>query len=604
MNFSRLLQCLAAPLCALCAAQAVYSQELPPVVRVAVQASLDPEFFLESYEPTIAYLKKRFPGTEFRRTDYSSAQLIEAIKQGRADLFFADSGIFTFLHIRYHIMQVATRLAPHISDPCHAVGMTVVVPDRSPVRSIEDLKESRVAVNDPERFTTWIAFQGVLAERGVDFGPIESRAVVANYEEPPLLERLSSGQADAAVLPSCSLERLEAEGRVRKGAFRVLEPQPITGYPCRSTSALFPDTVFGATPRLTPGAVKTLMVAALTMPPTRRGYSWGIANDFHPVDKLYKTLKIGPYSYLRETNWKVLWEQYKSVVFALLAAAGFLIFHTLRANELVRRRTRELQAAIDEKTESDRQAREARERLSHMERAGVVSEMSSLLVHEVRQPLATLMTYAGGLRMYFRKKGTEDPVVNQTADEIVSEAQRVSDIVERVRSYAKADTHPRHRMAAAGLIERALRTFSHSTTSSGVSIRRLYRSPAGAASPEVLVEPLELELAIVNLLKNGAACMGTLPEAARRLDIGLECEPPHVRISVRDYGPPVSDKLIAGLARPTRSLKRDGLGLGLTIVRRIMESHGGSVQFRRAAPGPGLVATLTLPLVPAEDKEN
>ena len=49
-------------------------------------ASLDPEFFLESYEPTIAYLKKRFPGTEFRRTDYSSAQLIEAIKQGRADL--------------------------------------------------------------------------------------------------------------------------------------------------------------------------------------------------------------------------------------------------------------------------------------------------------------------------------------------------------------------------------------------------------------------------------------------------------------------------------------------------------------------------------------
>lgn len=589
---------LLAALPLLCPASPAAVNPLPATVRVAVQGSLDPEFFRESFEPTMRYLRERFPETDFVRRDFSSAELVNEIREGRVDLFFADSGIFTFLHIRHHIMQVATRLAPHISDPCHAVGMAVIVPRDSPVRTLSDLSESPVAVDDTERFTTWIAFRGELAEKGIDFAPIEKRAIVTNYRE-SVLDLAASGRARAAVLPSCRLETLEKEGRVPKGSFRVIEPHGFPGYPCQSTSELFPDTVLGATQQLTPSAVKTLMVAALTMPPTAHGFSWGIANDFHPVDELYRTLRIGPYSYLRETNWQALWERYRSVLFAVLAAVAFLFFHTLRARALVRTRTRELQLAIDEKTKSEQAAREARERLSRMERAGVISEMSSLLVHEVRQPLATLMTYAGGLVMYLRKKGRADPVVDRTVGEIVGEAQRVSDIVERVRSYAKSDARSLRRMPADAVAERALKTFGHSTTSTGVTIRRLWKASAEALSLEVLAEPLEMELALVNLLKNGAACMASMPEAQRRLDVNIARRGENCVISVRDYGPPVTDELIEGLAKPTRSLKQDGLGLGLTIVKRIMESHGGSLAFRRAEEGSGLVAELVLPAAAA-----
>ena len=168
---------------------------MPSVIHVAVQKTLEPDFFSESYEPTMRYLEKTFPNVQFVRADYSIKELTEAVRAGEVDVFFADSGFFTFLHIREHIMQVATRQAPFVENPGLAQGMAVVVRTDGPVKSLADLKDRAVATEDQNRFTTWVAFEGVMSKLGSDPEKLSRNAIFTNYREPDPMKLLEEGRA-------------------------------------------------------------------------------------------------------------------------------------------------------------------------------------------------------------------------------------------------------------------------------------------------------------------------------------------------------------------------------------------------------------------------
>lgn len=84
--------------------------------------------------------------------------------------------------------------------------------------------------------------------------------------------------------------------------------------------------------------------------------------------------------------------------------------------------------------------------LAQMERAGIVAQLSSMVAHELRQPLMSIMNFVGGLSLYMRKTYPADPVVAQTADVIVEEAERASAIVDRVRGYDKTAHAQKYRL--------------------------------------------------------------------------------------------------------------------------------------------------------------
>ena len=259
-----------------------------------------------------------------------------------------------------------------------------------------------------------------------------------------------------------------------------------------------------------------------------------------------------------------------------------------------------------------------------------------MFAHEVRQPLATLCAYADGLRLGFssllsRLTQTPNPQAGASArrsrpactriseadlkhsleamaaaaGHLSDSAERVSAIVERVRGYAKSRAHPHVPMPAADIVDKALATFSQSSLSEGIQIVRT--GERNAADTIVAVEPLEMELAVVNLLRNAAAAMREAQSTERKIDISIRrCVPPanspsvtneSIEIVVRDTGDgihPVDEAVFKRLAQPMKSSKAEGLGLGLSIVKRIMEAHGGSLRFERS-DRPGLTAVLKLP---------
>lgn len=593
-----------------------FAPPLPPVFRVGIESTLEPEFFVESFAPAMRTLRERFPETRFVTTEYSSRDLSQAVSRGEVDLFFADSALFGLLQHREGARPIAMRTVPGARNPGRAVGFTVVVPKESPLRALSDLEGKRLAVESREAYSPWLLFLGRMAEIGVSNGRIAQDVIETGYGVADPVRALQEGLADGAVLASCQLERLERAGILAPGNLRVLDAQgadqdpdgPLEVDVCWRSGDLFPDAVLGLSRHVSSEAATAITVAVLSARPTKEGYSWRVESDTTKVDDLYRKLQIGPYSYLREWNWADLWVRYRGYALAGLALLAALLIHVLRVNLLVKRRTHELTETIREKERLDEEARNARERLSEMERAGVVSELSSMFAHEVRQPLAAATAYADGIGFGLRS-GADRELLCEAAENLARETKRISDIVERVRGYAKARQHPRREIDLRDLAERALRTFGQSSLASDVDV--VYRRAPAAVRVEV--EPLELELALVNLLRNAAQAMTAAERPGRnRMTLRVEVLPPEglserhsidtthpmAAVTVEDEGPQLSDEAFSRLARPVESLKKEGLGLGLTIVKHILEAHGGFLRFeRRDDPEGGLRAVLLLPIL-------
>ncbi|MFQ9938246.1 MAG: histidine kinase dimerization/phospho-acceptor domain-containing protein [Parasutterella excrementihominis] len=197
------------------------------------------------------------------------------------------------------------------------------------------------------------------------------------------------------------------------------------------------------------------------MPKMPDGASWGIANDFRSVLQLFKKLELGPY---RPEPFSIgaFIEKYKTEVFLALVLLLGVLFHIYRSNSLVFQRTAELREAIDQRDRVAEVARNSLKRLSQMEKRGILSQLSHMFAHELKQPLSTVVNYANGLKMYGEQK-TLDPIVSQGIDAIASESSKAAQIVDRVREYAKS-SRPVDSQSYDGLIASNAQSHRHFPT--------------------------------------------------------------------------------------------------------------------------------------------
>lgn len=564
----------------------VAANVLAETVRVGVLAYRGPDEAVASWSELPARLSAAVPGYRFEMQAYGGPELREAVRKGELAFVLANSSLYVDLAAQFGIRRIATVMLPEALSSERAIGSAVVtLAERDDLTRFTDLRGKRIAVVAADAFGGYLVAAREMRRAGVDLERGDAKLLFTGFPMRLALDAVSAGQADAAIVRTCLLEQLSAKGLLQVDRFKVIAPQPMAGFPCATSTPLYPDWPFAAARGVDRHLAKSVAMALLSLPPSPTGLAWDVPADYQSVNELYREMMLGPYVDLRTSTFRGVLRNHRLFVLAALALFVGIIIHGIRVEATVQRRTRELRAAQTE-------ARELQQKTEHMARLSILGEMSGTLAHELNQPLTTIAAYAQGMERRCAA-GLVDPAVVAAANrEIVAQTERADQVIRRVRAFTKKRMAVRECKPVATTVEEAVGLFSRLLP----DLPEITIDDWLPMHAQIEADHLQLQEVLLNLMKNATDAMRELPAAEREIDITLARGEGVVSIAVADRGPPVPAETFAHLFEPFYTTKPDGLGLGLAICKSIAEAHGGRLEVKRRDPPPGLIFRINLPV--------
>lgn len=608
----------------------VIDKELPPDpppgtrVRVGVL-----QFEQESsYGPTldniqedlINYLKRATTGLDIVAVPYdSSARLKAAVARHEVEFFLASSGLYVELQ-RYGVRDIGTLVLAQMPDPNQCVaGVLVARADRSDITDLASLKGKRAVSTDPANFMTFQTNMGEVAKAGFDPEGFFSTIEFTQNRPKAVLEAVVNGKADVGLLRACMPEALVEKHPAWKGKLKVVNQQETPAgkrLGCAFSTDLYPGWTV-AVANHTPAVItRHLATALLALSPedTQGGYTISYATDFERVNDVFKRLRIGPYAYLRDWTVERVVTTYWPVLMLVLAGLLLWALHAWRLERLVVRRTAALAEALRREKEASDLARTTSEKLTRLERVGMIGKLSSVFAHEFVQPLSAMRYSARSLGKLMARETVDKPLADRCLKELTEQLKLATSIIERVRSYAKEGADRSKPVDLAALVldvkremteSRRLKrdvTIDHGTppgtgflvAGDGVELRvllmNLFKNAEEALSAAGLAEPIAVTIGRSEGKDTHEAIEETPPEPS------LETAPEGcvVRLVVRNGGARLTDAQLAELAEPLATTKERGLGLGLLLCKSIAEVHRASIRFEAPDEG-GVRVTIDFP---------
>jgi len=241
-------------------------------------------------------------------------------------------------------------------------------------------------------------------------------------------------------------------------------------------------------------------------------------------------------------------------------------------------------------------SRQQQERLQATARLATVGEMASLLSHELNQPLAAIASYAtAALNLLSRE--ADDPqtpaMVRQATTRIAEQAERAGRVIKSVHDFVRRRDQAREPLGVDQLFDAVLPLVRLQARKSGTRIDVEAPKP----TPRVRCDRTMVEQVLLNLTRNGIQAMDpNTPLASRVLTLkASQTDPRWVSFSVRDCGPGIPPEVGKQLFTPFFTTRSEGMGLGLSLCRTVVEQHGGAMDYINHPNGGGCEFRFTLP---------
>ena len=304
----------------------------------------------------------------------------------------------------------------------------------------------------------------------------------------------------------------------------------------------------GAVPSSLPIEVQTEGVLMFDWRALRR---WGISESRLPPGSIIR---------FRQAS---MWEQYHwyivgaLVIFALQAAmiAGLLLGRAHR-----RRAEAELQRNRDE--------------LAHVTRVSTVGELTAAVAHELNQPLGAILSNAEAAEMFLEREPPALDEVREILADIRDDDQRASEVIRRMRSLLRRQELAPQAVEINAAVEEALKLLSISASARKVMIN----FERTASVPRVWCDPVHFQQVLLNLVLNGMDAMADIRQEQRQLIVRAGHDGNGmVKVTVSDCGPGIPSDKMPKLFEPFFTTKKEGMGMGLSIARTIVEAHHGQI---------------------------
>ncbi len=254
---------------------------------------------------------------------------------------------------------------------------------------------------------------------------------------------------------------------------------------------------------------------------------------------------------------------------------------------------------ISEQRRVEELSRASQDRLQATARLATVGEMASLLSHELNQPLAAISSYATG-SMNLLKSGPHAVADLEVAmRRIAEQAERAGKVIKSVHDFVRRRDQAREPMAAQALLDAIMPLVSLQARKLGVRVE----TRVAGNLPAVLCDRTMVEQVLLNLARNAMQAMDaaaspdkSLTIQIRRASTGENSAKAWLEFLVADHGPGIPPEVAQQLFTPFFTTKAEGMGLGLSLCRTVIEQHGGFLGFE-SNPPQGTIFKFTLPVV-------
>lgn len=567
-------------------------------VVVAIDNHIEPYLIDNFIAPTFDAINEAFNAEgKFLVLKHLDRLTIEDLLQdGLIDFLISGPDFYANLLFEDRVKPMSMLWRPQASSPGHSMASTIVVRhDNDKLYTLNDIAHTGVKIEGVAKtsFAGYLAAQDPFAKMDYPFQMLFESATFASSKSPlEVLNDVKYGYTDVGIVPACQIEYYMAKNLAHLSDFRVINPQPVDELACQHSTQTFSSIVLSYQKDTNANMVLSMNNIVVGMR-LHDGVTWSLPDNPRSLyDMLYR-LKLGPYSDITYSTVNRIFQENRMVfimgIFLLVAG----LFYNLIISVEVASRTRALQKTLTEKEALAKQQEQTNEYIARLERTGIVGQMSSMIAHELKQPLGAISNYTRGLLRRIERHQADEETIVKILKEIEYHNDRAADIVDHVRSYVKSHDVKREDHNLRDIVNMSVETFKKSGRSQ-VPVRI-----EGEREAWVEVDDWEVELALINLLKNSADAFAEVHparyvEGECLIRVRIEDHDDTWWIRVIDNAKLVTKEFTDEFFTHLETTKAHGLGLGLSIVSSLAERHAGRV-WAEPNVGRGVIVTIEFP---------